>query len=151
MNTLPTPEVFTAKDVAHLSGLSHAMLDYLVREEFVVPSGDGPRGRGNPRRFTYSDLVLLRVIATLLASGIEIRRLAQALRELKRRFNEPNAIAEHASILVTDGKEVYLTGPDGLEPLTSSKQLPFAFLVDLGACRREIEALRHLLPGRLTE
>lgn len=123
------------------------MLDYLVREEFVVPSGDGPRGRGNRRRFTFSDLVLLKVIATLLASGIEIRRLTKALRELKSRFNEPNAIAERAEYLVTDGKEVYLTGPEGLEPLTSSRQLPFAFLVDLGACRQQIEMMRRSMPS----
>jgi DNA-binding transcriptional MerR regulator len=87
------------------------MLDYLVREGFAIPSGTGPRGRGNPRRFTFSDLVLLKVIARLLASGIEIRRLAKALRGLKSRFDDPAALAGRAQYLLSDGTDSTLSNP----------------------------------------
>ena len=67
---------FSAKTAAHLTGLTAPMLDYLVREGFIAPSGSIERGRGKPRLFTFGDLVTLRVLARLLSSGIEIRRLA---------------------------------------------------------------------------
>ena len=119
------------------------MLDYLAREGFIMPSGGGPRGRGNPRRFTFGDLILLKVIARLLSSGIEVRRLSKSLRALQSRFDNPDAIAEKAQYLLSDGTDIYLTEAGGLEALTSNRQLAFAFLVDLGACRREIEAERN--------
>jgi DNA-binding transcriptional MerR regulator len=143
MIKLSITEVFSAKVAAQLSGLSLTMLDYLVREDFVIPSGTGPRGRGNPRRFTFSDLVLLKVVARLLASGIEIRRLAKALRGLKSRFDDPAALAGRAQYLLSDGTDVYLIESGGLESLTSNRQMAFAFVVDLGACRREIEVMRQ--------
>ncbi len=123
------------------------MLDYLVREDVVVPSGPGPRGRGNPRHFTFSDLVLLKVIVRLLASGIEIRRLAKALRGLKGRLDDPAELADKAQYLLSDGTDVYLIETGGLETLTSNRQLAFAFLVDLRSCRQELETAKGHKPN----
>lgn len=112
------------------------MLDYLCREHFIEPSGSTERGRGKSRQFTFGDLITLKVIARLLSSGVEVRRLAKGLRTLRDRLGSPVATA--VRYVVSDGVEVFLQESGSLESLTDDGQFAFAFLVDLKACEREL-------------
>lgn len=136
-----TIDTFTASDAARLSGITRTMLDYLCREGFVQPSASILRGRGKARQFNFDDLVLLKVIARLLRSGVEVRRLAKGLRILRGRLG--SASAEGMKYLVTDGHEVFLRENGSLESLAQQGQLTFAFLIDLHVCRMELNEARE--------
>lgn len=138
MNNLTTLRAFTASQASKLSGVSSTMLDYLCREGFVRPSASKKRGRGNARLFTFSDLVALKVIARLLKSGVEVRRLAKGLRALRGRLGA--ASSDGMKYLVTDGREIFLREDGNFESLTQDGQLAFAFVIDLQACENEINA-----------
>lgn len=124
------------------------MLDYLVREDFVVPSASKIRGRGRPRAFTFGDLVTLKVIARLLDSGIEIRRLAKGLRSLRSSLRGAAELSAKYRYLLSDGTDIFLIEHGNLESLTSGRQLAFAFLVDLATCETELVAAHTHLARR---
>ncbi len=121
------------------------MLDYLVREDFVTPSGSLVRGRGKPRVFTFGDLVTLKVIARLLSSGIEIRRLAKGLRSLRDSLGGATALSDKSRYLLSDGTDIFLVEHGNLESLTSNRQLAFAFLIDLATCEMEISTAHDVM------
>ena len=136
MKKLATVETFTTASAVRLTGLTSTMLDYLCREKFISPSASTERRRGKPRLFTFGDLITLRVIGRLLRSGIEVRRLAKGLRELRERLGSSGI--NNLKYVVSDGVDVFLSESGALESLTSNGQLSFAFLVDLTICEKEI-------------
>jgi DNA-binding transcriptional MerR regulator len=127
-----------ARRACKLSLLSRTMLDYLTREGFVVPSGSTDRRRGKPRLYTFGDIVTLRIIARLLASGIEIRRLRKSLRLLRQQMAGAPPGGLPFRFLVTNGKEVFFENAGNVESLTHGGQLAFAFLIDLKKYEAEV-------------
>jgi len=129
---------FSTREAARLAGYKRAsMIDYLCRTGVVEPSGRHEPGRGRGRLYTFGDVVLLRAISGLLASGLPVRRLRIALDELRRgqfqNLRENTAIAQ---FLITDGTAVWLKeNPSALTELTSGGQMAFAFVVDIHAAR----------------
>src|SRR6266404_1093638 len=97
----------TATRAADLSGLSRSMIDYLSREKLVMASGSPGRHRGRQRRYSFGDVVTLRIVARLLASGIEVERLRKALRQLQRRTKHIRPESLPFRYLVTNGQELF--------------------------------------------
>lgn len=76
---------FSTAEVARLTGLSARQLDHWDRQGFVRPSVERASGYGSARRYSFADVVRLRVAARLRANGIglsRIRRCAEALSRL---------------------------------------------------------------------
>lgn len=73
---------FSAEQVAGLLGLGAAQLRTFVRNGFVAPAR-GPRGE---LRFSFQDLVFLRVVARLAEARISPRRMQSAVRGLRARL-----------------------------------------------------------------
>jgi DNA-binding transcriptional MerR regulator len=73
---------FSVEQVAGLLGLGAAQLRSFVRNGFVEPAR-GPRGE---LRFSFQDLVFLRVVARLADARISPRRVERAVRGLRARL-----------------------------------------------------------------
>lgn len=76
---------FSTAEVARLTGLSARQLDHWDRQGFVRPSVEKASGYGSARRYSFADVVRLRVAARLRANGVglaRIRRCAEALARL---------------------------------------------------------------------
>ena len=76
---------FSTAEVARLTALSPRQLDHWDRKGFVRPSVERASGYGSARRYSFGDVVRLRVAARLRANGVglaRIRRCAQALARL---------------------------------------------------------------------
>ncbi len=121
------------KKASELSGLSVHMLNYLGRIGVLIPSGSVP-GRGRRRLYTFCDVLFLKMISDLLARGIEVKRLGQALQRAK---NEADLWIEVQKrprrYLITDGTEVFLLRKGQLESKTTNGQFAFSFVMDVGA------------------
>ena len=137
------------KKAAELSGLTAHMLTYLGRIEVLIPSGNLP-GRGRKRLYTFSDVLFLRVIAELLARGIEVKRLGKALKRAKDEADTWLDVRDRPHhYLVTDGTEVMLKKKGQLESITTGGQLVFAFVLDIAAAHRPLaEAWPGIKPKR---
>lgn len=76
---------FSTAEAARLTGLTARQLDHWDRKGFVRPSVEKAAGYGTARRYSFADVVRLRVAARLRAGGVglaRIRRCADALARL---------------------------------------------------------------------
>lgn len=133
----------TARDAARISGLTLDMVNYLCRHKYVTPShatsnGTKKRGYGVVRKYTYSDVLLLRVISKLLKQGISVKNLVKSLGALQRRGMRTSELSSKKYVL-TDGNKIYIEDNATLE-LLDSGQLAFAFVLELGSLRKEVDA-----------
>lgn len=129
---------FLISDAARLSGLSRTMLDYLCREKVMIPSGLGRRGRGCPRRYSFGDVVMLRIIARLLRAGVSVKRLKVAFRAFRRCHKDITPASFPAQYLVTDGHRVYMRDRDSLLDLDGTRQMSFLFILELRDVHQEV-------------
>jgi DNA-binding transcriptional MerR regulator len=133
---------YSTAQAARVAGLSLHMVNYLCRNDIVVPSTDTLRGRGRSRGYRYTDIVLLKIVAKLLDQGISILNCKKSLKTMRRRNpNTPHLLSK--KYFVTDGIEIFLQNDGVLEMITSG-QLSFAFVLDLAPIRDHVtERLEH--------
>lgn len=129
---------FPAAVAAKCAGLSLSMVDYLCRNGLVQPSCDCKRGHGSARHYSFGDVVALRLVAKLSASGVAVLRLRKALLALRQFHPEITLTSLPASHVVTDGTDLYLrrTG-EGVERVFDG-QMAFAFVIELAQLRQEV-------------
>jgi DNA-binding transcriptional MerR regulator len=136
---MANPSFVDVVKASALSGLSIHMITYLGRIDIIHPTGAS--GRGRRRRYTFNDVLFLRVIAELLGRGVEVKRLGAALKRAKAEadlWDDVRAAPRH--YLVTDGTEVFLRRKGRLESKTVDRQLTFAFVLDLGQAHAPVAA-----------
>jgi DNA-binding transcriptional MerR regulator len=76
---------FSTAEAARLTGLTTRQLDHWDRLGFLRPSVERASGYGSTRRYSFADIVRLRVAARLRSNGVglaRIRRCAEALARL---------------------------------------------------------------------
>jgi DNA-binding transcriptional MerR regulator len=117
---------FRVPEVCRLVGISYRQLDYWARTELVTPSIRDAHGSGTQRLYSFQDLVTLRVIKSLLDTGIALQRVRVAVDYL-REIDEP----AHGVTLFSDGKGVYQAeSPEAVVDLLRNGQGVFAIAVD---------------------
>ena len=75
---------FSTLQAARLTGLSPRQLDHWDRKGFVKPSIGAARGYGSKRRYSFADVVRLRVAARLRAAGVGLARIQRCAEALER-------------------------------------------------------------------
>jgi Flp pilus assembly protein TadD len=125
----PVTDVFSAREVAKLLGLTEARLRTLDRAGIVSPSGT----RGARRAYTFQDLIALRA-TLLLSQGVKLRDVARAIGALRQSLPRVTRPLQELRI-VSDGRRVVVRAQDGaFEPITGQMVLDF----DVGALRRDV-------------
>jgi len=82
--TFPLDEGFRGPQVCKLVGITYRQLDYWARTGLLRPSIADARGSGTQRRYSYHDVLELKVIKQLIDAGISLqraRRAAECLRD----------------------------------------------------------------------
>ena len=102
---------FSGKRAAEVCGITYRQLDYWTRTDLVQPSLAKAQGSGSRRRYSYRDLLELKVIKTLLDAGIKLESVRSAFAYLKENLGEDVAsarlvISGSAAVLVRDGAEL---------------------------------------------
>jgi DNA-binding transcriptional MerR regulator len=132
---------FSPSFASRVSGLSTWMIGYLCREGFVAPIVSNKGVRGKQRRFSYSDLLVMRTLALLLKRGVEIKRLRESLDVLRRKYPQLSPTELPFRFLVTDGNQIFESvSTDHVLRLDYSAQYEFCFVIDLAPIEREIQA-----------
>lgn len=113
-------EGFRGPQVCAIVGITYRQLDYWARTDLLRPSVTEARGSGSQRRYSYLDLVQLKVIKRLLDAGISLRqarRAIECLREFGDEVGTANlVIDENRSVLAQTGEEIIdlLAGGQGV-------------------------------------
>jgi DNA-binding transcriptional MerR regulator len=114
-------EGFRGSQVCGLVGITYRQLDYWARTGLLRPSIADATGSGSQRRYSYGDVLELKVIKRLLDAGLKLRQARQAVECLRGDLGEGLAsaqlvLADSRSILArSDGELVdLLAGGQGV-------------------------------------
>lgn len=100
---------FSGPAVCRLTGVTYRQLDYWARTGLVTPSIAVARGSGSKRRYSYGDILEVKVIKRLLDAGVALARARQAVECLRRALGADLA---SASLVLSDAGSV-LAHDDG--------------------------------------
>jgi len=140
---------FTGKRAAEIVGITYRQLDYWARTDLIRPSVNDASGSGTRRAYSYQDLLELKVIKTLLDSGIRLEQVRQVFEYLRHDLGQNVSTANlvisgSTSVLVKSGEEIIDLirkgqGVLNILPLAGVKEELDAAIVDL-----------HPLPGDIS-
>ena len=128
---------FSTAQTARLSGLSPRQLDYWDRQGFVRPSLVRASGYGSARRYSFEDLVRLRVAAKLRAAGFGLTKIRQCVQTLRRLDPSREGMAD-VRLLVVGSRVVWARSARELVDVLQEGQLMLVF--PLGEEVREVAA-----------
>ena len=101
---------FSGTQASKIVGITYRQIDYWARTGLVRPSITDATGSGSRRRYTYRDLLELRIIKQLLDAGIRLESIRDVFAYLRDHI-ETDISAAH---LVIDGSSVVLCNGDEL-------------------------------------
>lgn len=101
---------FSGTQAANVVGITYRQLDYWARTDLIRPSLSDASGSGSRRRYSYKDLLELRVIKTLLDAGIKLESVRDVFNYLREHVGTDIASAH----LVINGSSVVLARGDEL-------------------------------------
>ncbi len=132
---------FRGPQVCDIVGITYRQLDYWARTNLLRPSISEARGSGTQRKYSYRDLLDLKVIKRLLDAGVSLKSARRAVVVLREGLGEELASANlvlngEGSVLARSGDEIIdlLKGGQGvlnIVPLAGVVQELDAAILDL--------------------
>jgi DNA-binding transcriptional MerR regulator len=132
-------EGFSGTRAAKVVGITYRQLDYWARTDLIRPSLTDAAGSGSRRKYSYKDLLELRVIKTLLDSGIKLESVRDVFDYLREHVDADIASAH----LVINGSSVVLCQGDELIDVLAKGQGVLNVL-SLAGVKHEVDT--QLLP-----
>jgi DNA-binding transcriptional MerR regulator len=143
---------FSTGDAVRITGVSFRNIDYWARTKFIVPSIAEAQGTGTERRYSFSDLLALRVARELREAGVSTQSLRRDLEFLLTRKGLRNPLAE-CRLIITGADVQVATNPEKImSVLRTPGQTSFAFVFDLARTlnemKQEIDSRERKPPAR---
>ncbi len=134
---------FGGPEVCRIVGITYRQLDYWARTDLLRPSLADAQGSGTQRRYSYRDLVALKVIKSLLDGGVSLQTARRAIDYLRDHLGEDLASAS----LVIEGTNSVLarTGDDIVDLVRKGQGV--LNIVPLGGLVESLQASIHDLPA----
>ena len=111
MATSPAPEEiegFRGPQVCKLVGITYRQLDYWARTDLLRPSLADTAGSGTQRRYSYHDVLSLKVIKKFLDAGLALpaaRRAVECLRQAGADLASANIVLSDASSVLASNND----------------------------------------------
>ena len=138
---------YSGKSTAEIVGITYRQLDYWARTDLIRPSLTDASGSGSRRKYSYRNLLELKVVKNLLDSGIRLEQVREVFAYLQDELGEDVATAN----LVVNGSQPTLvrSGAEVIDLLAKGQGvlniLPLSGVID------ELdEAIVELFPSRST-
>jgi len=129
-------EGFRGAQVCTVVGITYRQLDYWARTGLLRPSITDASGSGTKRRYSYNDVVELKVIKRLLDAGMKLQQARQAVECLRGDLGVDLASAQ---LVLADGRSILATSDGELVDLLAGGQGVFNVL-PLSGVVSELEA-----------
>lgn len=107
-STRMSTDGFSGREAADIVGITYRQLDYWARTDLIRPSLADAKGSGSRRRYSYRDLIELKLIKTLLDAGQKLERVRAAFDYLRDLGDDLTAVQ-----LVISGDSVVLVRDSG--------------------------------------
>jgi DNA-binding transcriptional MerR regulator len=137
---------FSGTQAAKVVGITYRQLDYWARTDLIRPSLGDASGSGSRRRYSYKDLLELRVIKTLLDAGIKLESVRDVFGYMREHLDADIASAH----LVINGNSVVLAQGNELIDVLRNGQGVLNVL-SLAGVKHEVDAQLVPLEAELAE
>jgi DNA-binding transcriptional MerR regulator len=101
-------EGFSGREAADIVGITYRQLDYWARTDLIRPSLADAKGSGSRRRYSYQNLIELKMIKTLLDAGQKLERVRTAFEYVRELGDELTSaqlvITGDSVVLVREGE-----------------------------------------------
>ena len=143
---------FSTGDAVRISGVSFRNIDYWARTKFIVPSIAEAQGTGTERRYSFTDLLALRVARELREAGVSTQSLRRVVDFLRTKKGLTQPLAECRLIVTGTDVQVATSTERIMSALRAPGQTSFAFVFDLARTvdemKQEIETRERKPPAR---
>ncbi len=127
---------FSGRKSAEVVGISYRQLDYWARTDLVRPSLADAAGSGSRRRYSYRDLLELKVIKQLLDAGLKLESVREVFSYLR---DQLGADITSANLVINGKNSVVVASGDELIDVLNQGQGVFNVLA-LGGVKSELDA-----------
>ena len=127
---------FSGPQVCTLVGITYRQLDYWARTGLLAPSIATAKGSGSKRRYSYHDVLELKVIKNLLDAGVSLQRARQAVDCLRANLSVDLAAA---SLILSGSSSVLAMSNGEIVDLLAGGQ-GVLNVVHMGGVLTELEA-----------
>jgi len=127
---------FRGAQVCAIVGITYRQLDYWARTNLLRPSLVDATGSGSQRRYSYGDVLELKVIKRLLDAGLKLQQARQAVECLRGDLGVDLASAQ---LVLADSRSILATSDGELVDLLAGGQGVFNVL-PLSGVVSELEA-----------
>ncbi len=131
---------FRAGDVVEIVKVSRRQLQYWAQTDLIRPSARTPGGHG---RYTFEDLVALKVAKRLIDAGVSVQRIRKSIRALRGML--PTVSKPLTELVLVATGDVVLAFRHGLAFDAISGQ---EWVFEVSELQREIEDWRRSEPAR---
>lgn len=138
---------FTAGEASRLAGFKKPwMLGHLERERIFVREYYTDRRHGRARKYTFSDIVILRAINRMLELGARPARIKSVISALGSLDGLSNSYREAlrfvkcagTTLFVTDQHAYFVKSAEEIVDLSANGQLAFSFMIDVEQSLRPV-------------
>lgn len=128
------------------AGITYRQLDYWARTKLVEPSVRSATGSGSQRLYSFTDILVLKIVKRLLDAGVSLQNIRVAVSQLRS-----HGISDLSHLtLLSDGATVYeCTSPEEVVDLLEGGQGVFGIAVS-GALK-ELSGSLAALPSERTD
>ena len=135
---------YRAPQVCKLVGITYRQLDYWARTGLIVPTLAQAHGSGSQRRYSFSDVVQLKVIKNLLDAGMSLKKIRSAVEILRSEMDSEQPLADVT--LLSDGQTIYAAHSDE-EVVDVLRKGQGVFSIAIGPVQDQVEgAILQLFP-----
>lgn len=140
---------YRAPQVCSLVGITYRQLDYWARTGLIRPSVQSAQGSGTQRRYSFTDIVQLKVVKRLLDAGMSLKKIRSAMTILIEQLASDSPLTDVT--LLSDGATIFAAhSPDEVVDVFQRGQGVFGIAV--GPVQAELEGeLLGLFPDQVAE
>ncbi|MBA2336751.1 MAG: MerR family transcriptional regulator [Acidimicrobiia bacterium] len=133
---------FRAPQVCSAVGITYRQLDYWARTGLIRPSIQSAQGSGSQRRYSFTDLVQLKVVKRLLDAGMSLQKIRSALDILRQQLRSESPLTDVT--LLSDGVTIY-AAHSAEEVFDVFRRGQGVFGIAVGPIQQELEGQLHSL------
>src|SRR4051812_7545307 len=103
-------QAYSGTKTAQIVGITYRQLDYWARTDLVRPSLADASGSGSRRRYSYRDLLELRMIKNLLDAGIRLEVVCDVFNNVRAYvgadITSANLVISGTNVVLCNGEEL---------------------------------------------
>jgi DNA-binding transcriptional MerR regulator len=139
-------EGYSGKRAAEIVNISYRQLDYWARTDLIRPSVADAHGSGSRRRYSYRDLIELKLVKALLDAGSRLETIRDAFQYIRDQLGEDLAsatlvVAGNSAVLVRENNEL-------VDVFSRYKGQGVLNVLNLEGVQKEVDSAIELFPDQ---